>query len=291
VNTPPPPEEPNPYAPPNFSFAPPPEPQPAREKPNAVVVLSYVCGALSLVVLLAMMFKNMDLGDKKQPAAKPAATALWSDEDEDDWADEDWANEDLDAELPSTTAPTREPEFPSFAPVVYKGSGDQKISIKDTGGPAIAVVSHARSDGFIMSALGKSGGIVQLLTAHYPGTATQGTVLFNDFPKEVSGFKITSRGDWTVTVKPLADAKAWDGATPVSGKGDQVLVLSRPLPDDVLLGAVHNGKSNFFLSTVNSRRGGTPVNAIGAYDGQATLGAGSRAVTVVADGAWTLTPR
>lgn len=99
--------------------------------------------------------------------------------------------------------------------------------------------------------------------------------------------QVNAKGPWTMTVGGLSTARQVP-SPPVSGTGDDVLLISSPKDVATLS---HTGKSNFVVRAA-TEQGGTDlvVNEIGRYNGTVMLPADSGAmlITINADGAWTL---
>jgi hypothetical protein len=87
----------------------------------------------------------------------------------------------------------------------------------------------------------------------------------------INRFKITSSGSWTVEIRSITSARAWDGARAMAGKGDQVILLSRAAAGSTTI--KNKGHSNFAV-TAYSPEGDyldLLVNEIGSYNGEVLL--------------------
>ena len=76
-----------------------------------------------------------------------------------------------------------------------------------------------------------------------------------------------------------------------SGTGSDVLRLTAPSKAPHRLTLRHSGEYNFIVWALDNRGHyrGLLVNKIGSYKGRVVLPAGTRYVTITADGAWTIT--
>src|SRR5690606_25714768 len=103
--------------------------------------------------------------------------------------------------------------------------------------------------------------------------------------------QIKADGAWKAVFKPLSKARCWCSAT-LRGTGDQVLKLSLARGLRTVT-ATHSGKSNFIVHSYTrpGTWGDLLFNEIGRYRGKTLLPAGTRLVSVKADGSWTLKRR
>ncbi|MFC4062004.1 hypothetical protein ACFOWE_27195 [Planomonospora corallina] len=172
----------------------------------------------------------------------------------------------------------------------YRGDGDQVVRVRATKTPGLLTFSHDGEANFIVWAVDTRGRKQELL-ANTIGPY-DGTVLYNAYgSKGVAALEIKADGAWRATFKPLSKARCWCAGT-IRGEGDQVLKLS-PTRGLRTARAAHNGESNFIVHayTRAGSYGDLLFNRIGDYRGKALLPAGTRLVTVKADGAWSLTRR
>jgi hypothetical protein len=178
----------------------------------------------------------------------------------------------------------------AFSPITLSGKGAKvpKFRIPD-GAAAIATISANGSDNFAVTSLAADGSENDLLV-NVIGSYT-GTVLFDAAVGQHSvAFKIETSESWAVTLKPVSSARAWDGASKLSGKGDDVVRIAPSSAGLVTLNITHNGSSNFAVTGYSANGADLMVNEIGKYTGQVPLADGSFLLTVQADGAWTVTP-
>jgi len=176
----------------------------------------------------------------------------------------------------------------AHADTKFRGRGDDVVRIHTTKKPGIIRFTHNGESNFIVHTVdprGKTSEYLVNVIGPYDGT-----VLYNDYgTKGTSGLAIKADGSWTATFMPLSKARCWCAAT-IRGRGDQVLKLS-PTRGLRTMRAAHAGDANFIVHAY-TRPGSFSdllVNEIGRYKGKVLLPAGTRLVTVHADGPWTLT--
>ncbi|MGP3917602.1 hypothetical protein [Nonomuraea sp. 10N515B] len=87
-------------------------------------------------------------------------------------------------------------------------------------------------------------------------------------------------------MKPLAVARPWTNAR-VSGRGDEVLLLSPASSGLTTVKVNHSGSSNFIVYSYTEQSQEGLVNEIGSYRGEVLLPDGTVLVTIHADGRWT----
>ncbi|MCK2217680.1 hypothetical protein MF672_028375 [Actinomadura sp. ATCC 31491] len=179
------------------------------------------------------------------------------------------------------------PPQAASAATTYRGEGDDVIRIPVTTQPSLVKATHRGESNFIVWALSTSGkqvGLVANAVGDY-----KGTVAFNTISRQkVRSLEITADGAWTLQVLPLTKARYW--AINAKGEGADVLRLTAPLKAARRITLRHAGESNFVVWTLDNRGSTTKllVNKIGDYRGRVLLPAGTRYVTVEADGAWSI---
>ncbi|MEU6729924.1 hypothetical protein ABZ917_39995 [Nonomuraea wenchangensis] len=181
-------------------------------------------------------------------------------------------------------APTPTPT-PSAKPRTWRGVGDKVVKVKETEDVLLATLTHGGGSNFIVNPL-DPGGAEQATIVNEIG-GYKGTVLVNeDAGKVLRGFKIQADGAWTLTLKPLDMARRWAGDR-VSGRGDEVLLLSPKSEGLTTVKADHSGSSNFIVHAYGGTDQDTLVNEIGSYRGEVLLPDGTVLIGVHADGRWT----
>ncbi|MGI5293104.1 hypothetical protein ACQEVF_58700 [Nonomuraea polychroma] len=173
----------------------------------------------------------------------------------------------------------------------YSGEGDQVVRIRTTKTPGLLTFTHDGEANFIVTAVNPAGKMEDLLVNEIG--PYEGTVLYNGngTSKGIAALEIKADGAWTAVFKPVSAARCWCAAT-IRGVGDQVLKLS-PTRGLRTVRAVHSGEANFIVQSYTrvGTYGDLLFNEIGGYRGKALLPAGTRLVTVKADGSWTLQRR
>ena len=186
---------------------------------------------------------------------------------------------------PATAAPTPAPKAAAYA-----GKGDKVLKLAIGEDPYALVVTHRGAANFVIEQLDPSGQTGDLLVntiGSYSGTVA---INFED-GKETGALKITADGSWTVKVTPLALLRKWDAAKPITGKGDDVFLVTEAAFGGLDSAKVtHRGAGNFVVQTYASDGGyDLAVNEIGRYEGEIQIGDDTLAVVVNADGAWSMT--
>jgi hypothetical protein len=197
------------------------------------------------------------------------------------------AQTDRPVETPGST----EPAVVDFKDVVLKGKGKKVAKFKiPEDAVAIAVISHKGRSNFIVHSLDASGELVDGLVNEI-GNYT-GTVLFDSDAGEHSvAFEIDADGPWTITIKPVGRAPAWDPSKVLKGRGDAVYRLSRPSSGLVTLDLVFKGDGNFIVHGYGSDGFEGLANEIDNFSGQVLLPDGTFLMEVIANGGtWTMTP-
>jgi hypothetical protein len=151
---------------------------------------------------------------------------------------------------------------------------------------AIARITHSGGGNFAVWTVSSSGS--KELLVNVIGNYV-GTVLFDDVGHSVA-FEISAGGYWTVAIDPVSSAFSWDGATAVSGRGDDVFQIRPPTPTFSVSTLTHDGASNFAVWSYSPEGRDLLVNEIGPYSGEVLLAEATFLVVINADGNWTMTP-
>lgn len=170
----------------------------------------------------------------------------------------------------------------------YTGQGDDVITITKPGGstkPAIVTATHQGSENFIVWGM-TSGNVETDLLVNAIGDYS-GNVLLDDnrYGAPSTKLEISADGRWTVSVKKLSAARALKSST--AGTGDEVLSWTGATRTVDL---THVGSENFIVwaHDANGDWIDLVANEIGNYSGTVILPAGTRYVTVEADGDWSI---
>ncbi len=146
-------------------------------------------------------------------------------------------------------------------------------------------MSHSGRGNFIVWAVSADGTQNKLL-ANDIGRY-EGTVLFDEDDHSVA-FSIQANGPWEITISPLARARAWDLARPISGEGDDVLRLEAASSGLTTVEMSHRGRGNFIVWAFTASGRTLLANEIGRFDGQALLADGTLLLEINADGSWSI---
>ncbi|MEV5495967.1 hypothetical protein AB0M50_11275 [Nonomuraea fuscirosea] len=195
--------------------------------------------------------------------------------------------EEVEAEAPVEDASATPTPSPTMKPRSYRGVGDKVVKVKETEDVLLATLTHAGGSNFIVEPV-DPGGAEQASIVNEIG-AYKGTVIVNEYEgKVLRGFKIKADGAWTLTLKPLTAARPWTAAR-VSGRGDEVLLVSPASSGLTTVKVNHSGSSNIIVDAYSEGDRDNLINEIGSYRGEVLLPDGTILVTVHADGRWTFT--
>lgn len=189
---------------------------------------------------------------------------------------------------PASSQPGAAPSFNAFT---LRGKGKKVVKFKiPEDQPALATSTYGGRGNFSVTSIAKDGTQNDLLV-NVIGKY-KGTVLFDESSDEHSvAFEVDAEAAWTIVVKPIEQARAWNPTTVLKGTGDDVLRVSPPSAGLVTLQLTHSGRSNFAVQSY-SLDGDSDllVNEIGKFKGEVLLPDQTALLTVEADGAWTGTP-
>ena len=190
--------------------------------------------------------------------------------------------------VPGGGATLEGPAAMAFSPVELNGTGAKvaKFTIPEEAA-GIATISHRGSSNFSVTSLAADGAHNDLLVnviGNYSGT-----VLFDATGHSVA-FEVGADGPWTVSIEPLASARAWNPASALTGSGDDVVRLSPSSEGLVTLALTHDGESNFAVTSYGADDRSLLVNEIGGFSGEVALPGGTLLLQVEADGSWTAAP-
>lgn len=239
--------------------------------------------ALVLVIVFAAIGGADGEKNKVQKATAPAPSAV--------------STTQPATEAPATLAPTEvattpaqapSPPAPVAKPAVYSGVGSKLLKISKGEEAMIVVISGRGSSNFAVTNLGADGEQYDLLVNSIG--SYQGTRLIDAREGEqTAAFKIEATGfRWTIALKPITQARSWSGSSPLSGKGDDV-VLMPPGTWGALDAAkfAHTGSSNFAVKAYGDSID-LLVNEIGRYSGEVQVPADTVLFAIDADGGWTI---
>lgn len=197
-------------------------------------------------------------------------------------------------QAPVTAAPaTPPPATPAgaFEDVALSGSGGkvELLTLPDDA-TAIARITHRGDSNFAVLTLtedGETSGLLVNEIGNYSGTR-----LVTQFEGQPAALKIEADGRWTITIQDASKATLWDGHSPLSGAGDDVVHID-PLPSGLtIITVTHQGDSNFAILAHGDLLPFPEllVNEIGDYSAETTLPSGTDLLEITADGQWSVTP-
>jgi hypothetical protein len=187
------------------------------------------------------------------------------------------------ATVPQVPAESELPD--TFAPIVLQGTGStvQPVAIPATGsGHVILTAEHAGSSNFVVWTM-QTPAAPNELAINEIG-AYRGSVLV---AATATAVDVKSDGPWTITLRPLSDAEAFD--TSVTGTGNAVL---RYAGKRGMASVAHAGVGKVALWEYPDER---PARLLllesGEYTGERAVSAGPNTLIIEADGDWTLSVR
>ena len=281
---------------PSFNTADAPLPAPRKPLSLRKLVIPGIVGALIAVGgLYALKSSQSSAVARSQPAALVGATPI----DPSGAASADAPQEPID---PPTT------QAPKIAMDDLIGGKGETISKEGNGNTVFPITNPSggthpflvRVDYDAPTEFGRIS--VEALGADGTGTGNafgynkaHGTYLFGAYGSEaVTQLKVEADGPWKLSVIPLASAKTWDGTSPISGNGPEVLLIPTPLAKatNVTLDKqqLEVDFSGFDFLTPNSW-GETGLSSEGSGStGQSVMPKSTTVVEVTAEGTWTITP-
>jgi hypothetical protein len=235
---------------------------------------------LAFAMLVFSGFGNAVAAQESSPSASPAAESTT--------APTGTQSACVTASASPVASPTESapPASPGAPLTSSSGKGDKILNIDPQDVPTVASFTHKGKRNFsVKSFIGTDNDDLLINTIG----AYKGDVWVN---AGVTRFQITADGPWTVSIKLVTDATAWDGSAPLSAKGDAVLMLAGAASKAMAIEA--KGKDNFAV-LAKSPEGDyldLLVNEIGNYSGEVLLpDADPIVLEIHGDGeVWTLSP-
>jgi hypothetical protein len=275
---------------------PPGSPQPQRAKPWWKKRWGIALIAVAALFVIGSI-GNLSGDRSASDAATPSSTAVARVSEPPAKTGEPTASEEPTQEAaasPDETAePTAEPtpestEAPDPTPAKplldKQGRGDKVLKFTAIDGPMVARITAKSSSNFAVTAY--AGTSYDDLLVNEIGNYS-GRVYLNP---GVDRLKIESNGNWTVQLLPLEAARLWDGQAGISGKGDNVVVLSGGAFGTTTI--KNKGRSNFAVIAYGESGEYLDllVNEIGSYSGEVLLPLDDSIVLVVQDvgGTWSM---
>jgi len=262
-------------------------------------IITVAVVAVVLVVASAASAEEVENASDESPVAQSSTTPQTPDQETPEPTPEPTATPQPTATPDPTPEPTAIPEptptpapTPVFATIELTGTGDgvPRFDIPE-GQAAIAEVTHTGGGNFAIFTLADSGENIDLLVNTIGNYA--GTVLFDERDGDHSvAFEVTAGGAWTITIKPVTEARDWDGSSELTGTGDEVIQIDPSISGFMTADIAHSGSGNFAVIAYGSGAFGTDllVNEIGNYSGEVVIGSGTFLLEITADGTWSVTP-
>lgn len=188
------------------------------------------------------------------------------------------------APTPSQDTAVAPPNGPDFSPISFKGKGKRVVKFKiPLDSAALAEATHAGSGTFSITSVGADGAHNDVLV-NTIGKYT-GTVLFDDGIDQHSvAFQVQASGSWTIVIKPIANARKWNGSGTLKGTGDDVVQISPASSGPATLGLTFKGKDDFAITSYSPDGGELLANETGNFTGKVVLPDGSFLLSVSANG-------
>jgi hypothetical protein len=186
---------------------------------------------------------------------------------------------------PSPT-PTLAPPVPDFQPVALIGTGKKTVKLDiPKGSAALATVTFKGVKRFVVTAVAADGRRNELLVDR-TGSYT-GTVLF-DVGVDADALSVQATGAWNIVIKPVANARTWDGASVLKGTGDDVV---QPVPSrGGSVTIAYTGAGAFSVWSYSEAGSTRLVSASGKVSSKVPLPVGTFLIVVRATGSWTIRP-
>ncbi|MCL4303978.1 MAG: hypothetical protein KJ077_50305 [Anaerolineae bacterium] len=183
----------------------------------------------------------------------------------------------------ATLVPAPVPE-----PIVINGTGDTVQNINKWSGPAIIhVVGNASQRHFAVIPYDSSGNRASSLvntTDYYDGR----NLIDFEQNQHTSRLEITTEGEWTIEILPLASARVLQIPGTIDGNGDDVLLLMGGTPDIANISGNPAARHFAVLPYGNGRRFSSMVNTTDPYEGQVLIDREAEVLQVIAEGAWSI---
>lgn len=188
-----------------------------------------------------------------------------------------------------TPEPTIEPTVtpkPQPIPTIVKtsGRGDKIVKMTAQDEPAVARITNKGSSNFAV--VSYAGSAYNDLLVNEIGSYSGWVYV----AAGVTRLKITSSGTWTVEVRPITTARAWDGSAALTGKGDAVVLLTDAASGIATIKSKNH--SNFAVIAYSPEGDYLDllVNEIGSYSGEILLPDEDAIVLAIHDvgGSWSI---
>lgn len=178
-----------------------------------------------------------------------------------------------------------------FEPVALAGQGDRRVAFEiPAGAAALAKVSNRGSGPFHLQTLTVGDAPDQVLV----DTAGDydGLLLFDALAGQHSAaFDVHSGGAWTITVEPVGLAPSWSGDVPLTGSGDDVVLLDATVDGTTGMRVQHLGQGPITVLAYTANGDlDQLVDGVGPLDETTVIPADTICFEVRAVGRWSLLP-
>jgi hypothetical protein len=168
----------------------------------------------------------------------------------------------------------------------FTGTGNQVVRLLPLQGQFLLIFQTSPNAGYIgVAGVNQSGETTMFAvntTDQYSGTtlwAVQGD--------PVVAFKVECAGGWSLAIRPLSDARVWEGAD-VVGTGPDVLVLDQPVSGfmTVAIHATSNGHTG--VNAYSESDSYLLFNFVGPNQAETVLPAGVWIMSIDSDAPWSM---
>jgi hypothetical protein len=189
----------------------------------------------------------------------------------------------------ATEEPTEEPtQAPQPKPMTYSGSGDEVVKFKKALTEPMLITTTWRGGNdnntiYAYEADGNEGDLLVNTIGSY-----EGTNIINLYDgDDVKALKIEGSGKWKVTLKPLADAKRWDGSGTYEGRSDDVINVDGVFDGlDSMRFKSTRADGNIAVYGLGENGEDLIVNEIGNFSGEYLVPSGTVMLRISSDGRW-----
>jgi hypothetical protein len=247
-------------------------------------VLTGVGGGLAALLLIGLVASaggdpTPVTGSPASPTASPTVTGPTP------------ATTEKPADEP-TEEPTEEPseeptQPPQPKPMTYSGSGDEVVKFKKALAEPMLITTtwSGGSDNntiYAYDADGNEGDLLVNTIGSYKGTN-----IVNLYDGDnVKALKIEGSGNWKVRLRPLTDAKRWDGSGTYEGKSDDVINVDGVFDGlDSMRFKSTNADGNITVYGLGDNED-LIVNEIGNFSGKYLVPKGTVLLRISSDGQW-----
>lgn len=167
------------------------------------------------------------------------------------------------------------------------GTGASVPSLRPIREPVIVTLTHTGASNFIVNPVSADGD-EGYLWANEIGDWT-GTIFQAKESVAIVAASVEADGPWTIRIAPLAAAPVVNPRS-YAGSGSAVVKFRVASQGFKRITLTHDGEANFIVHPIdrNGSEGYLLVNEIGRYEGTKVLPKGTRYLSVVADGDWTI---